>query len=96
MFRHVPTIDEIGVKENLLINQNRKLMGGETIGLEKLARRIEEHEAIISGRDQSAANAKLDFIDYSSSMSAAIALGTISIRRYKNTIKLYFETIIVF
>ena len=81
MLNQVPTIGEIGVKENSLEHQNRKLIGGETVGLEQLAGRIKAEQTVITGLDHSL-RTKLDlFFDYSSSMSPALALGTISIRR---------------
>jgi len=51
MFSHVPTIGEIGVKENVLANQKRRLKGGETVALEQLVffLKTEEDQLIKEG-----------------------------------------------
>ena len=82
MFSNVPTIGEIGVKENVLANQNRRLKGGETVALEQLFSflKAEEDQLIKEGLYRPLDIKRDSLVSSQQSMSAAIALGTVSVR----------------
>lgn len=84
MFSRVPTLEQIGVKENVLgAHRKRRQVGGETVALEQLLLRvkIEEDEFNKAGlcRYQPLQN-RTNLLAPPLSMSAAIAHGTISVR----------------
>jgi len=84
MFSRVPTLGQIGVKENVLgAHRKRRLVGGETVALEQLLLRVklEEDEFNKAGlcRYQPLQN-RADLLASPLSLSAAIAHGTISVR----------------
>ena len=86
MFSRVPTLEQIGVKENVLgAHRKRRQVGGETVALEQLLLRvkIEEEEFNKTGlccRYQPLQNRTDLLASPLLSMSAAIAHGTLSVR----------------
>ena len=80
MFTSFPTLDDVGVKAIPLAHQKRKLFGGETMALEQLALRLKVEESAFMFGVYRPLQAKPDLLESQLSMSAAIALGAISVR----------------
>ena len=82
MCNQVPTLDEVGVKEVPEANQKRNIIGGETVALEQFDLRLEaESEAFIKGSWRPS-QVKPDLLEATLSLSAAVTLGTLSVRLY--------------
>lgn len=80
MFSRVPTLNEVGVKENPLAHQKRKLIGGETNALAEMIPRLEvERDAFLKGFYRPN-QARPDLLGPPLTLSAAITLGAISVR----------------
>jgi len=80
MFTGFPTLDDVGVKDVPVAHQKRKIIGGETIALKQLADRLKvEKTAFLSGSYRPL-QADPNLLGPQLSMSAAIALGAISVR----------------
>ena len=81
MFSQVPTAGEIGVKNVPLAHQKRRIIGGETVALEQLLLHLKaEKEALVTGQYRPLQQAQPDLLNPPLSMSAAIAIGTLSVR----------------
>ena len=80
LFTNFPTLDEVGVKEIPLVNKRCQLLGGETMALEQMVLRLKlEEHAFVKGFYRPL-QARPDILGPQLSMSAAIALGAISVR----------------
>lgn len=81
MCSQVPTLEEVGVTENLVpAHQKRKFFGGETVALEQLALRLKVEKDSFDKGFYLPLQVRPDLFAPPLSMSAAIALGAISVR----------------
>ena len=82
MCNQVPTLNEVGVKEVPVAHQKRKIIGGETVALQQFDLRVEaEREAFIKGSCRPS-QVKPNLLEATLSLSAAVALGALSVRLY--------------
>jgi len=80
IFSQVPTAGEIGVKNVPLAHQKRRIIGGETVALEQLLLHLKaEKEAFATGQYRPL-QVQPDLLNPPPSISAAIAIGTLSVR----------------
>ena len=84
MFNQVPTLKEVGVEENIVANKNPLIIGGESVALEQMVLRLKaEEEAFLKGLYRPL-QARPDLLGPPLVLSAAIAIGAISVRLYNN------------
>ena len=85
----MPTVGDLGVEENPLAHQKRQVVGGETVALQQMAQRLKvEREAFLKGSCRPL-QARPDLLGPPLSMSAAIALGAISVRLYEDILNIF-------
>ena len=98
MFNQVPTLKEVGVEENIVANKNPLIIGGESVALEQMVLRLKaEEEAFLKGLYRPL-QARPDLLGPPLALSAAIAIGAISVRLYSNIAQVLLKSdlIIIF